>query len=70
MMFRVVLHALQVLLVALEAPWVVFELRARSVAPLQAIVEDFGLLEPFQLLLAFRTVGKMTEVGQPDRKIR
>lgn len=63
-MFRILLHSLQVLLVALEAPGVVLELRARSVAPFQAVIEDFSLLESFQLLLAFRTGRKMREAGQ------
>ncbi len=68
-MFCVILHPLQVLLVALEAPGVVFELRAGSIAHLQAVVEHLGLLEPLTLLLAFDTGGVRTEVGQPDRQI-
>lgn len=68
--FRVLLHPLQVLLVALEAPGVVLELRAgSSIAPLQAVVEHLGLLEPLPLLLAFDTRWVRTEVGQPDRQI-
>lgn len=67
--FCVLLHPLQVLLVALEAPGVVLELRASSIAPLQAVVEHLGLLEPLQLLLAFDTGGVRIELGQPDRQI-
>jgi len=62
--FCVLLHPLQMLLVALEAPGVVLELRAGSIAPLQTVVEHVGLLEP--LLLAFHTAGVKTEAGQPD----
>lgn len=55
--FRVLLHPLQVLLVALEAPGVVLELRAGgSIAPLQVVVEHLGLLEPLPLLLALDTL--------------
>lgn len=64
----VLLHPLQMLLVALEAPGVVLELRAGSIAPLQAVVEHISLLEP--LLLTFHTAGVKTAVGQPDRQIR
>lgn len=66
--FCVLLHPLQVLLVALEAPGVVLELRASSIAPLQTVVEHLSLLDP--LLLAFHTGTVKTEVGQPDRQIR
>lgn len=64
--FCVLLHPLQVLLVALEAPGVVLELWAGSIAPLQAVVEHLGLLEPLQLLLTFHTGGERTEMGQSD----
>lgn len=66
--FCVLLHPLQMLLVALEAPGVVLELRASSIAPFQTVVEHLSLLYP--LLLTFHTGRVKTEVGQPDRQIR
>lgn len=46
----VLLHPLQVLLVTLEAPGVVCELRdGVAVAALQTVVEHLGLLQPLQL---------------------
>lgn len=51
----VLFHPLQVLLMALEAPGVVLQLRRSSVTPLQAVVEHLSLLEPLQLLLTLQT---------------
>lgn len=51
----VLLHPLKVLLVALEAPRVVLEL-GDSIAPLQGVVENLGLLQP--ILLTFQTEWK------------
>lgn len=53
---RVLLHPLQVLLVALEAPGVVLQLRCSSVTPLQAVIEHLSLLEPLQFILSLQTV--------------
>lgn len=48
--FSILLHPLQVLLVTLEAPRVVFELwDSVTVAVLQSVVAHLGLLQPLKL---------------------
>lgn len=56
-MLGVLLHLLQVLLLTLEAPGVVFELRhSVTVTALQPVVEHFGLPQPLQLHILLQLV--------------
>lgn len=54
----VLLHPLQVLLVTLEAPGVVFEMwDGVAVTVLQDVMQPLGLLQPLQLLVVLQLVG-------------